>query len=665
MMARAKVLIVEDERLIALDLNNLLTDLGYQVVGAAASGEEALKMIQEDKPDIASWDLRLSGTLDGIQAADILYSKYDIPVIFLTTFAGEVTLRRSRATEPFGFLFKPFDEKQMFVTIEVALQRHELEKKIKEGERWLNTILRSIGDGVIVNDANGQIRFVNRVAEALTGWSQDDAIGQPLNAVFQIIDEKSQQPIEIMTQQPGIWEASAEKAFEQLLVSQDGRKIPVQISAAPIQDNTGEGHGMVVAFRDISSQRQTLEEIRRQASRTEALLAVAKQVNSQLDLEHVLDTVLRETALGLRIDAAGIILYDDSNSQFRLAATYSCDNRLDKYRGQVFNTPRTFYETLIANPEPVVVIPDVRRIFLKPFDQIFRDEDIRTVGIAKLRMGETIMGTLNIVTIGQVRQFTDDELAIFIGLADQASIAITNARLFEQVRFGRERLKALSKELVTIQENERRSLARELHDQIGQILTGLQFSLETCKNLSGEALKHNLEEAQTLVKNLMGQIRELSLSLRPTMLDDLGLLPTLLWHFERYQRQTGIQVLFSHAGIDGRFSQEIETTVYRLVQEALTNIARYAGVQESEVHLSSDDKLLTLTVTDHGRGFNPEEKLTSLSTFGLAGMKERVNLLGGQLEIQSAPGVGTQIQVMLPLSQPLERRKHERNRLVS
>jgi len=664
-MARAKILIVEDESIIALDLKNLLTGLGYQVSGIAQTGEDALQQVEADPPDLALMDLRLSGKMDGLQAAELIYSKYDIPVIYLTAFAGETTLRRSRATEPFGFLFKPFDDKQLFVTIEVALHRHELENKIKERESWLNTILRSIGDGVIVVDEQGQVRFLNRVAEALTDWNQDDAIERPLYEIFKVLDEKTQSPIDIVSQQSEIWPTSSQEGYQLLLVAKDGRKTPVETSVAPIQDNFGEVRGLVLAFRDISGQRQSVEEIRRQVRRTEALLHVAKHMNSLLDLDKVMASVLQETVHALKMDAAGILLYDEPSSVYRLVATHSQMDGLLKYRDQPIEVPRSFLESVLSRPEPVLIIPDLRQISYKPLEAMIATEDFRTLGIAKLNMGETLIGTLNILSVGKVRQFTEDELSTLIGLADQAGTAITNARLFEQVRLGRERLKGLSKKLVEVQENERSSLARELHDQIGQVLTGLQFSLESSKNLSGEALKHSLEESQGLIKSLMGQIRENSLSLRPTMLDDLGLLPTLLWHFERYQKQTGIQVLFSHLGFDRRLSQEVETAIYRVIQEALTNIARYARVQEAEVSLTLDENSISISIIDHGSGFEPGKTLESNRTFGLTGMRERVNLLGGQLEIQSAPQVGTQVQVVLPIGQPIERRKHERDRLIS
>jgi signal transduction histidine kinase len=242
--------------------------------------------------------------------------------------------------------------------------------------------------------------------------------------------------------------------------------------------------------------------------------------------------------------------------------------------------------------------------------------------------------------------------------------AIINARLFEQVCAGRERMKMLSKKLVEVQEIERRFLARELHDQVGQVLTGLQLSLEAGKRLKGEALITSLQESQSLVSTLMSQIRELSLRLRPTMLDDMGLLPTLLWYFDKYEHQTGVPVEFRHAGIERRFVPDLETAVYRIIQEALTNAARYANADQLEVMCVARDGGLKILIQDNGIGFDTEQELKKRSTFGLVGMSERANLLGGKLEVSSSPGNGTQVLALFPLDRPLERRKNERDRLT-
>jgi PAS domain S-box-containing protein len=249
--------------------------------------------------------------------------------------------------------------------------------------------------------------------------------------------------------------------------------------------------------------------------------------------------------------------------------------------------------------------------------------------------------------------FTPDHLRLAAAFADQVAIALENVRLFAEARDAQERLHTLSRRLVELQETERRHIARELHDEIGQVLTGLKLLLGMSARLPTEQASVNLAEAQTLLNELMDKVDELSLNLRPPMLDDLGLLPTLLWHLERFTQQTNIQVTFQHVGLEGRrFTPEVETAAYRLVQEALTNVARHAGVSEVKVQLWTNPETLLLQVEDQGSGFDSQIALAAGASSGLSGMRERAMLLGGQLMIESAPGAGASLMVELPLRSP-------------
>ena len=217
----------------------------------------------------------------------------------------------------------------------------------------------------------------------------------------------------------------------------------------------------------------------------------------------------------------------------------------------------------------------------------------------------------------------------------------------ERARYAAQ-LQALSQRLLDVQETERRTIARELHDHIGQLLTGLKLTLEMSAPVMVEGAKENLEHARRLVHDLMARMRNLSLDLRPTMLDDLGVLPALLWHVERFTAQTSVQVDFKHAGLAGRrFGPAVETAAFRIVQEALTNVARHAGVKHVTVRSWSDHETLHVLVEDQGTGFEPQR--LPAASHGLTGMRERASALGGQLTIDSAPGVGTCILAALPL----------------
>jgi PAS domain S-box-containing protein len=210
-------------------------------------------------------------------------------------------------------------------------------------------------------------------------------------------------------------------------------------------------------------------------------------------------------------------------------------------------------------------------------------------------------------------------------------------------------MQALSARLVMAQEDERRTLARELHDEIGQLLTGLNMVLEASPQASAAQLRAKLHVAQEYITDLTSRVRQLSLDLRPSLLDDLGLLPTLLWHLRRYTEQTGITVDLKHSGLDTQLPSHIAITAYRVVQEALTNIARYARVQSAEVVVWARQGKLVITIEDKGTGFDVDGVLAAQRSVGIVGMRERVRLVDGQWLVDSSPGEGTRIFVTLPL----------------
>ncbi len=204
------------------------------------------------------------------------------------------------------------------------------------------------------------------------------------------------------------------------------------------------------------------------------------------------------------------------------------------------------------------------------------------------------------------------------------------------------RLQNLSRRLLMVQEEERQRLSRELHDEVGQILTGMKFALERGERVGGDGLRQALGDARGMLRELTERVRDLSLRLRPTMLDDLGLVPALRWHFERYTAQTSVRVDFRCEGLDRRPSPEGETAAYRIIQEALTNVARHSGAAEASVRISLDRQMLRLEIEDRGAGFDPTA-LAGKTSCGLSGMRQRAALLGGKLTLISAPSAGARV----------------------
>jgi PAS domain S-box-containing protein len=267
MITEKHILVVEDEIIVAEDIRRSLQRMGYVVPSVASSGEEAIKKAQEFNPDLVLMDIMLAGGMDGIEAAEQIRSCFDIPVVYLTAYSDEKTLERAKITEPFGYIIKPFKERELHINIEIAFYKHEMERKLKEGKQWLAAVIKGIGDAVIATDTEGVIKVMNPIAEALTGWKQEEASGKPLTDVFNIISEENGRGVEnpvAKVIREGIFYGLTEHT---MLVAKGGTKMPVDIIGSPIKDEKENIIGIVVIFYDII-ERKRIEEILRKSAKT-------------------------------------------------------------------------------------------------------------------------------------------------------------------------------------------------------------------------------------------------------------------------------------------------------------------------------------------------------------------------------------------------------------
>ncbi|MDO5836865.1 MAG: methanogen output domain 1-containing protein [Methanobacterium sp.] len=259
-MSEVKILIVEDESIVAMDIKHRAEGLGYEVTAITPSGEEALEHVAGTRPDLVLMDIVLKGEMDGIEAAQKIRDSYDIPVVYLTAYSDERTLKRAKITEPFGYIIKPFEDRELHSAVEVALYKHQMESKLKESEKWLSTTLESIGDAVIATDKNGKVKFMNPVACEVTGWAHDEAIGQPLDEIFNIIHEETGLPLDDPVSKVVENDEIIDLPSPVLLINKEGNKIPIDDSSAPIKDENGGIIGVALVFRDVTQRRKEAKE---------------------------------------------------------------------------------------------------------------------------------------------------------------------------------------------------------------------------------------------------------------------------------------------------------------------------------------------------------------------------------------------------------------------
>ena len=262
MVEKARIMVVEDEAVISMEIQDRLTKMGHSICGTAASGEEAVSVATAKRPDLILMDVQLRGEVDGVQTAKQIRDLVEIPVIYLTAFADDRTVERAKLTQPFGYLIKPFSEKELYAAIEMALYKNSMEAKVRDSERRYATTVRSIADCVIVTDTDMNITLMNPAAQSVTGWKQEEALGKKLDEVCKLVEEKAliavESPMVKAIQERVVMNLTAPV----LLITKNGDKVPVEDSAAPMINEKGELTGAVMVFRDITWRKEAEEAIK-------------------------------------------------------------------------------------------------------------------------------------------------------------------------------------------------------------------------------------------------------------------------------------------------------------------------------------------------------------------------------------------------------------------
>jgi two-component system cell cycle sensor histidine kinase/response regulator CckA len=283
----AGILIVEDEGLIALDLQKKLLQAGYAVVGIADNSEDALRGVEDLLPSLVLMDIRLRGPLDGVAIADEIRRRFHVPVIFVTAHADRETLDRARITEPFGYIVKPFHNVDFRAQIEIALWKHQMDQKLRVSEAWFSTTFQNVADALIATDEAGNIALMNKPASVLTGWEQAEAQGRPLAEVFRAAEEGTGRPLAI--DPLNAQSAAGPRTFnlerrgsEAQLGHGDSVLVEAEFSA---NRDAGKTFGVIVAFRDITARRNA-ERLDRQLQKMNALSLMATGLGRELAESH-------------------------------------------------------------------------------------------------------------------------------------------------------------------------------------------------------------------------------------------------------------------------------------------------------------------------------------------------------------------------------------------
>lgn len=553
-------------------------------------------------------------------------------------------------------------------------ERKKAHAEREQAYSLLRAALESTEDGILAVDLDGAATTFNE--RFVKMWRVPAAAAsQPNPLIFEHALALIQNPESFLGQRAELLRHPDRESFD-VLHTKDNRILerysrPQMVGGEPV--------GRVFCYRDVTQRvraeeqirqlnreleervrertaalAQANSELRRKMRELRALNGMAATISTSLDLPEQLNALAEHFSRDLQVPA-GMFFVGDTTSDV------SGDEQSNLRMQCCWGVPEDRLSALSAGPETARFLAQSlqkRRVVRARLATANQENGAAVRNAEEVDFGApTVVPVLTNSRVEALlmlwnrssRPFSDYEIRLFKSLSKQVVLAIQNARLFSELRVNHERLQALSLHAVDVQERERRHIARELHDEIGQMLTGVKLSLEMLRR-EPKAAEERLDHAQDLINDLMARVRELSLELRPAMLDDLGLVPALLWLFDSYSRQTGVRVAFEHTSEGERYAHRVETAAYRIVQEALTNVARHAGCSDAWVRLSTANGLLRVQIDDRGRGFDAAGAMSAVRTAGLPGMKERATLLGGQLSVSTAPGEGTRILALLPLS---------------
>jgi two-component system sensor histidine kinase UhpB len=473
-----RVVVIEDETLIAQDLELQLQDMGYEVVGRGRTGEEALNVAAEMKPDVMMLDIHISGQMDGIAVATKLPAIADTAVIFLSAHSETSTVERAKKTGAAGFLVKPVDSRELRAMVEVASYKQSLDRELRNREEQLRLLAENMSDFVAMYDVQGKCLYASPSCYRLAGYTQEEMLEMDQ---FRVIH--------------------------------------------PDDKNTS-----VQAFEAVASGRGT--------------------------------------------DASSI------------------------YRLQRKDGTYTWVET----------------------------------------RAESILGP-------------DGLPAKVVAVTRDVSQRIA---VEKELRDSREQLRHLFAHMESAREEDRRKIAREVHDELGQALTAMKIDLTWLSKAFADKkgkmkadAGNRISQMGHLIDMTIESVRRISREIRPVILDDLGIISALEWYLQQFQAHTEITAAFNTELKALTLDRERSVAVFRIVQELLTNVARHARASRVTVSLAADDGVIECIVADNGCGISTGAQ-DRPSSLGLLGIRERLQIFGGAVKFDGAPGDGTTVSFTLP-----------------
>ena len=541
-------------------------------------------------------------------------------------------------------------------------KRKEIPQAPEDFNRFLElkNVVDSVEDELLVIDGEYRVRLGNSAALSKFKRTGKSPIGQLCYQVFQKRDEPCSSPL---------WECPLQKVLQSgqtSLVIHPIRTAGVEtyfkVTAYPIRDKAGKIKGIVELRRDVTAERKLETQILKRHHQLLVLNRISNAISGLLDLDTILKITLDNVLEIIGGTIGGILLLDAATNklyyrvQHGLPTEYVQEVRISLGEG--------ISGRVVQNGE-AILLEDISKDPRTVNPDLISAEGLKGFVSIPLKVKDNVIGAMNIASHAAGR-FGMDDLSLLNSIGNYLGVAIEQARLYTRLKQAGERYQSLLQHALMAQEQERKRIARELHDETSQAITSLTLNLQACigmmemKGITDTDLMGKLKTTHSDAVNVGREIVQLMKELRPILLDELGL-PAAIHRYAKDNLQTqGINVAVEFDGTDQRFPPEVEITLYRIAQGLIGNVMEHSEAKNVTIKVNCDASACELLIGDDGKGFDVS-KLTQVEPSGrgagLFTMKERARLVGGYGSIESKPGHGTKVTVHIPLAQDIEDEK--------